>query len=107
MEENDNNTSLDERIASQLMITESMSIEQLRELIQLIVLFILEPAASDFQNGLSSYIENYNINAATLKNIVRSLIGSAFTHYYYYYYHYIITTTTTSTTTTTTITSLL
>ena len=42
-------------------------------------MFILEPAASDFQNGLSSYIDTYNINATSLKNIVRSLIGTTST----------------------------
>lgn len=73
--DNDNSLSLDERIASELLVTKDMTIEQLRELIQLVVLFLLEPASSNFQDGLSSYIDKYKINANILKNIVRSLIA--------------------------------
>ena len=74
--DNDNNLSLDERIASELLVTKDMTIEQLRELIQLVVVFLLEPASSNFQDGLSSYVDKYKINAGILKNIVRSLIGN-------------------------------
>jgi hypothetical protein len=71
---NESASNVDERLSEDLAVLNNMTDEQTIEIVDLVLSFLIDPVHSNFQSGLSAFVETHQINAGQMRSCAQSLI---------------------------------